>query len=71
MCASYMHTPTCVYIQDLVVGKGHRVQLKEAEGYASTYYHIPKTVVQKVSTPELNKVRVHPNTIMHACESYV
>ena len=29
------------------MSKGQRVQLKEADGYACTYYHIPHSIVQR------------------------
>ncbi len=36
-------------LQDLVVSRGHRVRLKEVEGYASSHYHIHHpAMVQRV-----------------------
>ncbi len=48
-----------VSIQDLVVDRGHRVRLKEVEGYASSHYHIhhPSTVQRE---PSDNTVGVSP-----------
>ena len=45
-----------ISIQDLTVGRGHKVQLKEADGFASTYYNIPSTIVQRVPVLHQGKV---------------
>ena len=45
-----------VVMQDLAVGRGRKVQLKEAEGFASTYYNIPTTIVQRVVVHHEGKV---------------
>ena len=45
-----------ISVQDLAVGRGHKVQLKEADGFASTYYNIPSTVVQRVPVHHQGKV---------------
>ena len=69
----YVHTVP----QDLVVGKGRRVQLKEAEGFASTYYNIPSTIVQRVTVPHEGKVSKRKttcsqfSTCTRTCTSYV
>ena len=39
-----------------MVGRGHKVQLKEAEGFALTYYNIPSTIVQRVAVHQQGKV---------------
>lgn len=55
-----------ISLQDLAVGRGHKVQLKEAEGFASTYYNIPSTVVQRVAVYHQGKVSNAYQSIEHA-----
>ena len=45
-----------VVVQDLAVSRGRKVQLKEAEGFSSTYYNIPSTIVQRVPVHHEGKV---------------
>ena len=47
---------TWYIVQDLAVSRGRKVQLKEAEGFASTYYNIPTTIVQRVVVHHEGKV---------------
>lgn len=44
-CFSLIHLPSLC--KDFTVSKGQRVQFKEADSYATTYYHLPHTIVQK------------------------
>ena len=58
---TFEYTCTCTYtcicvMQDLAVSRGRKVQLKEAEGFASTYYNIPSTIVQRVTVQHDGKV---------------
>lgn len=63
----FLYSSWTLYVmQDLTVGKGHRVQLKEAEGFASTYYNIPTTIVQRVAVLHQGKVSDILHTV-HVC----
>lgn len=43
------------------MSKGHRVQFKEADGYACSYYHIPHTVVQRDTSQAVSAGQIGSN----------
>ena len=48
-----------VFLQNVFVDKGQCVLLKELSGYASTYYHIPHSVVEKDTSSTVSNTCVH------------
>lgn len=55
----YIHVQYLNVLQDLVADKGHRVRLREVEGYSSSYYHIPSCTVQRAASEEREGVSMY------------